>query len=447
MPRSFAHGCSLVLLVTATARTQPSDRPTVTLDQLIARGLAVSPEIQAANAGLAIARAKKDQADGTRFPQLELTVAVGPSTRARGNVVSSPDSKDDPDVTGVFVRNELSIVQPLYTFGRISALRHAAREGVEVGHAAVVDRAQTVRLRIKELYYGILLGQDILGLFKEVDTVLGQGIAKTQRALQAGVGDVDEKDLNTLKSFQGELYRQRADAAGKLDLARVAMRALTGMKPGEPFALAAEGLQTTPRELPPEAQAVDTALAERPEMAEVRAGLRATEALVRVERGVLFPQFFAAIQAYYAYASNRDFQDNPFLFDPINDRYAVVVLGLRYTLDFGITLGRIREARAQHQLVEAAKSGAELGIPLEVRRARRDVQTAVEVIHATEDGWHAARKWLVAASANYDAGIGSSWDLGEAAGAYARLKAEHLAAMFDYQVALAELEHAMGTRR
>ena len=132
------------------------------------------------------------------------------------------------------------------------------------------------------------------------------------------------------------------------------------------------------------------------------------------------------------------------MFDNLNDRYVVAVLGIRYTLDFGITLGRMHQAEGQHQLVEAAKNGAELAIPLEVRKARRDVETAAQEVRASEEGWRAARKWLVAASANYDAGIGSSWDLGEAAGAYTRLKAEYLQALFDREVALAQLEKAMG---
>jgi outer membrane protein TolC len=433
-----------ILLAGATARAQSEDRQPVTLDDLIHRGLAVSPEVQAANAGLAIAHAKKGQADGTRFPQLELTVVVGPSPQARGSVVSSPDSKDDPDVNNVFIRNELSLLQPIYTFGRISSLRQAAEGGVEIGKAGVAERSQAVRLRIKELYYGILLAEDILVTFKEVKTVLDQGVDHTQRQLQAHASGVDEKDMNTLKSFSAELARVRADAEGRRDLALIAMRALTGMAPGEPFALAQKGLERSDREPPPDAEAVEMALRERPEMAQVRAGLRATDALVRVERGALFPQFFAAIQGFYAYAGNRDFQQNPFVFDPLNDRYAVAVLGFRYNLDFGITLGRMRQAQGEHELVVAAKNGAELVIPLEVRKARRDVETATQMMRAADEGWRAARKWLVAASANYDAGLGTSWDLGEAAGAYTRLKAEYLQALFDHEVALARLEYAMG---
>ena len=121
----------------------PLDRPMLTLDQLIAKGLAVSPEVQAANAGVANARAKKSQASGTRFPQLELTTIVGPSPEAKGSILSSPNTKGDPEITNVFVRNEMSIVQPIYTFGRISGLNKAASEGIEISNVVVWKNALT----------------------------------------------------------------------------------------------------------------------------------------------------------------------------------------------------------------------------------------------------------------------------------------------------------------
>src|SRR5262249_4729048 len=157
-------------------------------------------------------------------------------------------------------------VQPLYTFGRISGLNKAASEGIEIGKAGVAQQSQIVRLRIKELYYGILLANDVLATFKEVKSVLDSGIDKTERGLKAGAKGVDEKDLNTLKSFAAELARVTAEADGKLDLAEFAMRALTGMAPGEPFALAEKGLdhEGKGRDIPPDREAVETALRDRP---------------------------------------------------------------------------------------------------------------------------------------------------------------------------------------
>lgn len=422
----------------------PAARTVYTLKDLIQRALATSPEVRQFERGAEVALAKKDQADAGRFAQIELTAVVGPSPRARGTVVASPDRKDTPVVTNVFERVEMTLVQPLYTFGKITGYREAAAEGVKVEKAKVEEKASDVILRIKELYYSRLLASDILGLIDEITEDLGKAIDKTERQLKAGAPGADEVDLYKLKAFRGEALKNRNEAQKGFDLATTALRTFAGLDPGMPLELDAKGLDATPRQVEPEDQAIGTALDLRPEMAQVRAGLKATEALVQVEESNLYPQFFAAVNGYYAQAGNRTFQQNPFVFDPINDRFVAVVLGLKYNLDFGITRGKIRSAQAEHLKVQETKQFAEQGIPLQVRKAHRELAEAIETIRATDEGWRNARKWLVASKANYDLGIGEARDLGQAVETYARLRAENFKAIYNHNLALANIEHATG---
>ncbi|MGH7411370.1 MAG: TolC family protein, partial [Candidatus Methylomirabilis sp.] len=314
----------------------PAARTVYTLKDLIQRAMAASPEIRQFQRGAEVAMARKDQADAARFPQIELTAVVGPSPRARGTVEGgSPDRKDNPVITNVFERIEMTLVQPLYTFGKITGLREAAAEGVKADRAKVEEKASDVILRIKELYYGRLLASDLLGLIDEISGDLEKAIDKTERQLKADAPGVDEVDLYKLKAFRGEILKNRNEAQKGFDLATAALRTFAGLDPGQPFELDAKGLDAAPRQVEPEDQAIGTALDLRPEMAQVRAGLRATEALVQVEESSLYPQFFLAMNGYYAQAGNRTFQQNPFIFDPLNDRFLAVVLGLKYNFDFG----------------------------------------------------------------------------------------------------------------
>jgi outer membrane protein TolC len=422
----------------------PAAKTVYTLKDLIQRALATSPEIRQFQRGAEVAMAKKDQADAGRYAQIELTAVVGPSPRARGTVAASPDRKDTPVITNVFERVEMTLVQPLYTFGKITGYREAAAEGLKVEKARVEEKASDVILRIKELYYSRLLASDILGLIDEITEDLEKAIDKTERQLKAGAPGADEVDLYKLKAFRGEALKNRNEAHKGFDLATTALRTFAGLDPGMPLELDAKGLDATARQVEPEDQAIGTALDLRPEMAQVRAGLKATEALVQVEESNLYPQFFAAVNGYYAQAGNRTFQQNPFVFDPINDRFVAVVLGLKYNLDFGITRGKIRSAQAEHLKVQETKQFAEQGIPLQVRKAHRELAEAIETIRATDEGWRNARKWLVASKANYDLGIGEARDLGQAVETYTRLRAENFKAIYNYNLALANIEHATG---
>lgn len=422
----------------------PAAKTVYTLKDLIQRALATSPEVRQFQRGTEVALAKKDQADAGRFAQIELTAVVGPSPRARGTVAASPDRKDTPVITNVFERVEMTLVQPLYTFGKITGYREAAAEGVKVEKARVEEKASDVILRIKELYYSRLLASDILGLIDEITEDLEKAIDKTERQLKAGAPGADEVDLYKLKAFRGEAQKNRNEAQKGFDLATTALRTFAGLDPGMPLELDAKGLDAAARQVEPEDQAIGTALDLRPEMAQVRAGLKATEALVQVEESNLYPQFFAAVDGYYAQAGNRTTQQNPFVVDPLNDKFIAVVLGLKYNLDFGITRGKIRSAQAEHLRVQETKQFAEQGIPLQVRKAHRELAEAIETIRATDEGWRNARKWLVASKANYDLGIGEARDLGQAVETYARLRAENFKAIYNYNLALANIEHATG---
>jgi outer membrane protein len=440
---------SLVLLLLAgagrVADAAPSaEPPGYRVEDLVARALKASPELDNARAGLEGAAAKRAQADAARWPQLQVTVVGGPSPQARGTVLSSPDRKDDPVINGVFGRIDMTVVQPLFTFGRISGLRAAAEAGARVEEARVSEAQAGVVVRMKELYYGKLLTADLLALVDEILEALDRAIDRTKRRLAGGAPNADEADLYKLDSFRAIAAETRTQVKKDQDMASAALRAFANLAPDDPVRLDREGLERLPAPADAEGEAIGHALDWRPEMRQVRAGLVATDQLVRAERGTLFPQFFLGATGFYSVASNRDFQQNPFIYDPLHDRIIAAVVGVRYQLDFGITLGRVRERRAEHARVEALGREAEMGIPLQVRLARRELAAAEETIKSTDQGSRSSRQWLVVAQSNYDVGVGDTRDLGDAVQNYARLRADYLLAIYHYDVAIARLDHVTG---
>jgi len=113
-------------------------------------------------------------------------------------------------------------------------------------------------------------------------------------------------------------------------------------------------------------------------------------------------------------------------------------------VDFGITSGKVRVAQAEHMQVQEKKNFAERFIPLQVRKARADIEEARKAIEATREGYLNARKWLVAAVANFDLGIGEAKDVADALATFARLRADNFRAIYNYNLALANLDHATG---
>jgi outer membrane protein TolC len=414
------------------------------LRDLIRRTIENSPELERAAAAVAAAEGRQDQANGARFPQIQLLGTFGPSPQARGTVVASPDRKSDPNINGVFVRFDLLATQPLYTFGRISSLRRAADAGVRVEQARTDEARGNVVMRTKELYFGKLLTLDLLGLADDLAEGMGKSIERVQSRLQANTPDADEADLHRLKSYLAMVVEARAEVLEKQQVATAALRAFAGLPGDDPVELDAPGLSVPTLPSETDAASIEVALDLRPEMRQARAGVEATAALARSERSGLYPLFFLGLIGSYATASNRDFQENFFVQDPLNDYALGVGLGARYQLDFGITLGRIRQARAENQQVVAQRRFAQIGIPVEVMAARRNLDAAMQTIRVTEEGSTSARRWLVVAQANYDMGVGEVGDLGNAVEAYAKLRSDYLMAIHRANLAVARLAHVTG---
>lgn len=135
---------------------------------------------------------------------------------------------------------------------------------------------------------------------------------------------------------------------------------------------------------------------------------------------------------------------NPFIYDPLYHEWGGVVVGMRLGIDFGITSGKVSEARAEYNKVQALQDQAEMGIPIQVTKAYQEIIEARRNIKSLEEGYQNARKWMVAASANYDLGIADAKDLADGVTAYAKLKADYFRFIYNEKIAWANLAQATG---
>lgn len=441
----FSAGLCLLLLLVPVARRATGEEPVrLTLDDAIRRALQGSGEVRGAAFGLEAARGRVAQADAGRYPKLEFTAITGPSPRARGNQVSSPDSTSSPDVTGIFGRADFSLTQPLYTFGYLTALRAAAREGVAAGEAEVREREAAVALRVKATYYGLLLARDLKVLLEDLRGQLRSAREKVERQLRARAPGVDQIDLFKLQTFEAELGRALLELTRQEAVAADALGVLAGLREGQRAEPADERLRAEPDPPPPLEGYLEAVRETGPELRRVTAGLAAREHRLEAERATFYPQFFVALIGSIAGTTNRDRVTNPFIRDEFEHTELGVVAGLRWSFDFGVTAGRVREARAERDRLDALRETAEGGIPLEIRRLHRELTEARAAIAATEASARSARRWLVAAVANFDLGVGEAKDVADALGAYAKGQSDHLRALYNEKAVRAALEAAVG---
>ena len=464
-PAIAAEGIDLKVYSDKELAQAPPGGPVVrvNLRQAIRTALAVSPEVRTQLQGVEAARGKLDQATSAYWPQAELMGVFGPSQRAHANSdcqtgagglynvggractdIQTSDKKTSSPITGVFGLATIQLVQPLYTFGKLSGYKEAATKGVQVELARVEERKSNIILKVKELYYGHLLAAETKGLLGDLKEQLDKALEKVEKSLETDSATADQVDLYKLRSYNNELQKFIAEADKGIEVSREALATYLALRPDQRIELDTTTLEPETRQAGQVDVNISDALRLRPEMAQVRAGVDATQALVQAERSNYFPQFFAALVGAFSGATNRSFIENPFVNDTYSQRGAGVVAGFKLNVDFGITGGKVRAAQAEHMKIVETKGTAELFIPLQVRKARVELEEARRTIEATREGYLNARKWLVASVANFDLGIGEAKDVADAVAGYGRLRADNFRAVYNYNIALANLDHATG---
>lgn len=442
--------CCLILFFVSPSYSQDNTKKEgkqkiiLDLQQCIKKAIDISPEIGETRFEEDVYSSKKMQADSALYPQIELLALTGPSPRARGNQVTSPDSTSRPTISGVFGSAEVTLIQPIYTFGKISSYQEAASSAIKVAKAGVNKKTSDIVLRTKELYYGVLLANDMKNLVMEIKDELLDSIKKTEKQIAAGSPWADEINLYKLKAFLGEVERNLNEAEKGFVLAKDALMTGMGMPRGTNFDIADTSLSPEAK-IPEDVKLyMKNSLELRPEFIQLHEGLKAKNALVNVEKSNYYPQLFAGLKGSVAGASNRDRVTNPFIYDYFNHTYGAVFLGLKWSFDFGITEGRVKEAQSEYNKLTEKKRFADEAIPFQVRKAYLDLEEARKNIIETEKGYSNAKKWLVTAIANYDLGIGEAKEVADAALTYAQIKANNIRSMYNHRVSYANLLYATG---
>jgi outer membrane protein TolC len=448
-PRSgLAFGLTLALAAlaprVAPAQTAaPAERKvTLTLEQSLRAALARAPEVRQAGAEVESIRGKQLQAKGAGYPQVELTTVLGPSPRARGDQVSSPDDQYSPEITGVFIRAGLEIIQPIFTWGLVQNARLAAEHGVRATEAGVDVKSTEVALRVKQAYWGLVVASTIRDFLLDLRGQVDGAVERTERLIEGGY--TTEVDAYRLRAGKGELEKNLHLVEKNIDLARSALAAWTGQAAGTVVEPADKALPVELTDLRALELFVEEAKARRPEFTQLQEGIRARRHLVEVERKKRYPLFFVGIVGDVAYATNRDRLDNPYVIDPLYHFAVAPVIGFKFNLDFGIAAGKIKEAEAEVHKLEALQEFAQDGIPLQVREAYGTVVEAQRNVRAYDEAHLNARRWLVASSSNFDLGVGEPRDLADSFLAYAKTRGEYLQALYAYIYGLAQLAHTAG---
>jgi len=394
------------------------------------------PNIWAARARLKSMRAQLDEAHFAPFSEFTATGGFGVAPTVRGNNIYSPNTEVALSSSmGVFWRLGVEGVIPLWTFGKLTNLWHAAEAQIKVGESDVNKQKNAVRLDVRKAYFGLQLARDASALLNEAADKLDGALEHLDREVKAG--NADEIDLFKLRTFRFELDGRRSEAKRYEAIALASLRFLTGE--GQGLDIAGDPLRPAKRQLGPVAQYLQAARINRPEVNMLRAGLVAREAQADLARSKYLPDIGLAIGAAWSRAPLVTDQLNPYIRDDANYLRYGAALGMRWQLDFLPDGARLAQANAAVEELRETERYALGGIGVEVETAYAQVADAQARERAYGSAQRTARQWVIAVQQGIEVGTKEDADLVDAARQWALQRYNHLSATMDLNLAWSNL--------
>jgi outer membrane protein TolC len=403
-------------------------------------------QVLAADADVAVA---KSIAILPEFALLFLTGVVPGAKLADG----TPSSNIQPIAQGTnrglsdlgpFARAEINLVQPLYTFGRISSAREAARDGLSAQEFLMQDKVNAVRQQTLQLVMAATLTRRLLTIVSDVETAMKEVDTKMAQSLKDNDGEVSTDDRYRLELFKSELLQKKADAIRAQRLARAALATLMVIPEAD------LQLKEDPFPDPADIQAPDV-LAVRAEAEQDRPDIRALDKAIEAKREEVhaiwaeqWPQFFVAGQFAYSKAPGRNEITNPYVGDYFNAFTINAALGFRQNLSFFTLKARENKAEAELGTLLRQRQGAAHGVDLQVEAAHADLVAAIAKRKAAHSALAAGKSWFRSAGLNFAIGVGDAKGVVDAYTGYAKSQLDDAQATYDVLVAQGHLNQVLG---
>ncbi len=434
LPVSLCLLLSLVVLLSVSSPT--CGQTQFDLDAVIQYGLKHNPGLGISRKNIESEKYNIDAARAERMPKVDIGSGV---TRYRYPTPLTPivittfpiNPNDLPDFERTIYDGSATFRLPLYRGGRIVGNIRIA----EMRKALAEDNYATTR---QELIYNLtsvyhkILQLRRLAVSNEA-SVTQFAAHKTNVEQQLKVGSVPRLDL--LKT-EVELAHARENlllVRNNLDSAFELLRNLMGMEEKQPIAIAdhpPSGGAAAVRE----EQAVDAALAKRPDYRAVAKKKGIAEQRVRVAQGRHFPDVYAAGQYSKNAGTAASFQENWYV-------------GMRLTVpvfDGGLIRSEVNREKAELEKTREEERQVRLAIVREVKDARIAIANAEDRIKVTEVAIESAKEALRVELLKYETGAGTSTDVIDARTAHLRAQTDYYQALYDREVALSSLKKATG---
>jgi len=323
--------------------------------------------------------------------------------------------------------------QPLFTGGRLTNTYLIAREGVRLNVEQREAVLNDLVFRVKQAYYTILVTQKFAEVAEQSLRLLDAHLRDIERFMEAGL--VARVDLLRTEVQRADAEQRLNSARNAVDLAKSAFNNLLDRRLEMPVEVE-DVLEYEPRVITLE-EATEVALEHRPEIRALESALMIAQRNVKLARAEYLPTVAARGVYDWEKGTQLEILDEGW-------HWTVGVSASMNLWEWGARRARVAQARAKMEQAKLNLEKLQNAVALEVRQAFLKMGEAEKNVAVLEKAVASAQESYRTTKERYREGVGTNTDVLAAETALATAEANRYQALFDYAVAVSQLDRAMG---
>ncbi len=435
----------VTVVITSTALVSGQAQPmALTQTQALTVALQQNPQLRVAAFEVLVARAQLAQARAGTALQASVQ---GSYTRTQDGVTTTIPVSATPGGGGTPVGfliipapssniydARLVLQYPLYSGGRIEAQVAMAEANLRGAEATFERVKQQIVFGVRQAYFSLLLAQAGLRAAEHSTAQANEILRVAKARVATGVSprfDQVQAEVTVATAVQTQVRARNTVAQAMQGLnALLNMPLETPLILPDPFAMISVATPTD--------RLLARALEVRSEVVEVRARQAVAQAAIEVAESGGRLNF--GLSGMYDYGNSGAFGPGT----DLSSKWSVTLAATLAVSDGGLTRERISEARQRLEQLKALEAQQRQTVELDVRQASLNLQSAREELVGAGALLAQAAEALRLANVRFAAGVGTNLEVVSAQTASSQAEVAKAQAEFNYSVARAALERAVG---
>jgi len=411
----------------------------LSLEKSLERALENYPKLRGASAGIDAAKFQREEANALFWPKLEYKYRAAP---VPSDVSNALGSFFDGNIT-MFNSFHTNVIIPLTTFGQLKIAQDLADGGIEAAKYYKQKEELNLVYEVKRLYFGLQYAHEVIRLIQDAAKKVNDKIESEE---EKDTPDIAPTDLIRLKLFKVELEKRLLEAIENQALATDGFRFYLQLPDEQVFQLSTRNLNPTSARLEAfESYIERAALQTEPDAKLLAIGVETKKRQLKLEKYKRLPK--AGIGLFYEVGgttstvtgvANTDDYSNPF-----NYQRGGVGFQLSGDIDFHASNAKIQKAKAEMLKASFDQMEAKKGLEIRAKKAFLFAKRSKENYLAADKAKSLARQAVFLEKSNQDIGVGDQDKYAEVLQTLLLKRGEYLKSVYDYNLALADLERTV----